>query len=1241
MLGPRWFRFVIIAVALWLAPAPAAAQAGSGTDIITGVVTGEDGRPITDATVEAYSLETQVTRRAQTDTRGRFTILFPDGGGQYRMTGRVIGMAPRIELLQRHADEDRLVWNVRLTGSAVTLDPITVRAGPQIVRAPDGPTPGSTERAFNGDQLARLPTDATDLALLASLVPGVVPISATDSSATAFSVAGLGPDANALTLDGLLFGTSSIPQEGLRQTRVVTSTYDVSRGQFSGGLIASTTRSGSNVVQGSSQYQLRDDDLAVTDDSSAFAQGFSQHVISGGVGGPIVRDRLFLFGSFQARLRSDPQQTLLSANRADYPRLGVHPDSVTRFLSLVNGLGVPTASVPGGDTRSNDNLSALARLDYVLSNSHTLTLRGDWSGTSQDPTRLGTLTLPQTGGLLSTGGGGAMLTLTSRFGATLLNEARAYLHASRNDGDPFTQLPAGRVQVASDLPDSTRGVSTLVFGGNSGLPTRSRSTSFEASNELSLLPGSGGHRFKIGGSFTAERAHNVVGNNRLGTFTYNSLADLEAGRPASFRRTIGATERRSDNYRWGLYAGDVWIVRRPFQLTYGLRLEGSAFGNPPEYNPAVDSAFGRRTDRLPTEWRLSPRAGFTWTLGGTAFQPGAGFQPGRIPTPPTLVIRGGIGEFRSQPPSGLVALARSATGLALSSAEVVCTGLGVPVPTWNQYWADPGTIPDECAASGPPATGGFQPARTVTLFADGFEASRAWRGSLGVEKRLTQLFRLTIEGSFSRGVRQSGFRDLNLVSAPRFTIASEGDRPVYVAPGDITATTGAPRFNASRADSAFGQVLEAQSNLRSRSEQFTVGIGGLVFRRGIQMQTSYTWQRTQDQATGARGGSTAGDPRVVEWARSDFERRHSFLATLTYPFSQSLEITSIGRLTSGSPYTPTVGGDVNGDGSRNDRAFVFVPGGATPEAAGIQRLLAQSSSQVRECLQSQIASVAARNSCTGPWQYTLDFQLNWRPASFGLNRRLTVSVVTVNFPRGLDELLHGGADGAKGWGLATRPDNTLLYVNSFDQATQRYAYDVNERFGATAGSATAFRPPFQIGVQVRMTIGPDRMRQALDAMRAAGRRGAAVGAGAPGGQTGFRGPVFSSAEALARIESALPNPAGAVLDLKDSLGLDSAQIVLLMPLRDSLAARNTRRLDSLRAAVGTGNNPDFVRLMPILRPLFEAGRNEVAQATVAVRAILTAEQWAKLPESVRNFQLGPRPGQIQERRPGAEERRRP
>lgn len=1216
-----------LALALLLAAPLPAQGVGAATDIITGVVSTAAG-PVADANVEAYSLETQVTRRARTDARGRFTILFPDGGGQYRMTVRAIGMTPRIEVIQRHADEDRLVWNPRLAEGVVALDPITVRGGaPQMVRAPEGPTPGSTERALNGDQLARLPVDQTDLAALAGLVPGVLTIGATDSSATAFSVGGLGPDANALTLDGLLFGAASVPQEGLRQTRVVTSTYDVSRGQFSGGLISSTTRSGSNVVQGSSQYQLREDDLAVSEEDSPFAQGFTQHVISGGLGGPLVRDRVFLFGSLQARLRSDPQQTLLSAQSNDFPRLGVHPDSVARFLSIVNALGVPPTSVPGSSTRSNDNLTGLARLDVVLSNAHTLTLRGDWRGTSQDPTRLGSLALPQTGGVMESGGGGVMATITSRFGTSVINELRGYWQSSFNDGSPYTRVPAGRVQVASDLPDGTRGVSTLTFGGNAGLPSRSNARSIEATNELSWL-GISGHRVKIGATFVSEQSTSVPGSNQYGTYTFNSLADLENDLPASFRRTVIVPERESQNYRWGMYAGDVWMITRPFQLTYGLRLEGSAFGEPPAYNSAVDAAFGRRTDRLPAEWHLSPRAGFSWTIGqrnqsggggfgGGGFGGGQGGGPGGFQggfTPPTAVIRGGIGEFRSQPPSNLVAQARSATGLTQSSAEIVCAGPSAPTPDWDQFWSSPNNIPGQCA--GPSGPGGFQASRTVMLLEDGFEAPRAWRGSLAVEKRLTQLFRLSVEGSVTRGVAQSGFRDLNL-GAARFAMAAEGGRPVFVGDGDIDPASGVARFSASRVDSAFGQVLEARSNLRSSSEQLTISLGGLL-GRGIMLNTSYTLQRARDQFTGARGGSTAGDPNVAEWSRSSFERRHSFLTTVTYPLSQSVEITGIGRLASGAPFTPTVGGDVNGDGSRNDRAFVFDPASGAPEAAGMANLLSQASGGVRKCLERQVAAVASRNSCTGPWQYSLDFQANWRPTFFGLNRRLTISVVTSNFLRGLDELLHRDA---KGWGITTQPDNTLLYVTGFDQASRRFSYAVNERFGSTAGTATAFRPPFQLGIQLRLSIGPDRARQALDAMRAGGQRGGNVVT-----TGGFRGPVVNATELIARIESALPNPAATALELRDSLRLDSAQIALLAPMRDSLAAHNAARLDSLRRAFGEGEaSPQrLMQAMPTMRPLFEAARSEISQAIVTVRAILTPEQWAMLPENVKTFQIGPR-----------------
>jgi hypothetical protein len=1223
MLRMRVWCVLMVGALLALAPARAHAQVGMGTDIITGVVTAEDGSPVQDATVEAYSLETQVTRRAHTDARGRFTILFPDGGGQYRMTVRVLGMTPHTALVMRDADEDRLVWNVRLQSSAVTLDAIDVNS--RQLRPGEGPTPGSTERAFSPDQLSRLPVDPSDLASLVSLVPGVLPIIGSDSTASAFSVAGLGPDANAVTLDGLLFGNTTVPQEGLRQTRVVTSTYDVSRGQFSGGLVASTTRSGSNVVQGSSQYINRDEALAVSPGDSPYTQGFNQNQLSGGLGGPFEKDRFFVFASGQARLRSDPQQTLLSGGDADFTRLGVSPDSVRRFKSILQGLGLPPASVAGGATRASDNFSGLLRVDYVLNNDHTVTLRGDWNGTSQDPARVGALALPQTGGQVKTTGGGVMGTVTSHFGATVLNELRGFWQASNNDGDPFSLLPQGRVQVASILPDGTQGVTTLVFGGNAGLPTRASSSSFEASNELSWLPGAGHHRFKLGGSWLTERSDNLVGGDQLGTFTYLSLGALSADLPATFRRTLGISERRSYDQQWGIYAGDVWSITRPFQLTYGLRLEGSSFGDPPAYNPAVESAFGLRTDRLPTERHLSPRAGFSWTLGSAPAMGGFPFQPA------TWVIRGGVGEFRNQAPTSLVAQARAATGLGLTAAQVSCIGPAVPSANWGTYFTDPDSIPAACASSGGPQSSGFAAAPTVAVLAPGFEAARAWRASLSVERRLTQLFRISVEGSLTRGVRQPGLTDLNLKDTAQFRLASEGNRPVYVAPGSIAPLTGAPSFIASRVDTSFGSVLEAQSKLDTRSEQLTATLGGIV-GPGIVFQFSYTWQHSRDQQTGLRG-TTAGDPNVAEWAPSDFGRRHNFVLTATYPFSTALEITSVGRLTSGTPFTPLVGGDVNGDGQRNDRAYIFAPSASSsdPVAQGMARLLAGASSSVRSCLEQQVGTVAGRNTCTGPWQATLDFQLNWRPAFWGLNHRLQISVVTYNFLRGLDELLHG-VNGAEGWGLQTRPDGTLLYVTGFNPATNSYAYQVNERFGATYGSATAYRPPFQIGIQARITIGPDRMRQALDAMRAGGavRGGFAgfggVGGGAGGGEGGFR-PAFSPEALIARVDSALPNPAGIALAMRDSLGLDSSQVELLVPLRDSLAVRNTGRVDSLRHVfqrVGNSPNPNqIMTLMPQLRPLFQAARDDVSKAIVDVHAVLREDQWTKLPDALKNFQMNP------------------
>jgi hypothetical protein len=674
-------------------------------------------------------------------------------------------------------------------------------------------------------------------------------------------------------------------------------------------------------------------------------------------------------------------------------------------------------------------------------------------------------------------------------------------------------------------------------------------------------------------------------------------------------------ERTSHALAGALYAGDVWAPNAMVQLTYGLRMEGSWFGAAPPYNPAVDSVFGRRTDRLPSEWHLSPRAGFTLSLGPRN-------ERGRFVEPPKLVLRGGIGEFRNRMPAGLVSQVYAGTGIDSAGAEIVCIGPGVPTPDWNAWVADPSTIPDACAASGP-GPGLTRAARTVTLLGDGFDASRAWRASLAAEKRLSALFRLTVDASFSRGVAQVGYFDLNLVPTPAFTLATEGNRPVYVPESDIAAATGAVRFTGSRADPRFGQVVEARSNLASQSWQVTAGLGGIL-GRGILLQTSYTHQHARDQATGLRG-STAGNPNVAQWARSSFERRHQFLATVTYPVGTSLELTSIARLTSGSPYTPTVGNDINGDGSRNDRAFIYAPDAGSPEGDGMARLLSGASGRVRDCLTGQTGRVAGRNTCTGPWQPTFDLQVNWRPSFLGLNRRLMVSVVTVNLLRGIDELIHG-ADGAKGWGSSPRPDPTLLYVTGFDTVAGRFQYTVNGRFGATAGSANAFRPPFQIGVQARFTLGPDRRRQALDAMRG---RGGGQGGGQPGGGAGMPGGLGAAAgnpgEFLSRLETVLPNPAALVLERRAELALSAEQVMRLETLRDSFALRNRTRADSVRAVVEReGATGDPARLLAVLRPLVDEGRRDGDTVLQSIRALLTPEQWNRLPERLRQPRRAPR-----------------
>jgi hypothetical protein len=1213
------------------------AQVGSTTDILTGTVTNTAGVPIPGATVEAKSVETQVTRRTRTNSDGRYTILFPDGGGQYQLTVRYVGMAPATLTIAHVADEDRLVTNVRMSENATQIQGVVVRARPTPREGPDRPTPGSQERNLTPDQVARLPIDPADLALLATLAPGVVGIEATDSTSSAFSVAGLRPDANTVTLDGLTFGSSTVPQDAVRNTRVITSSYDVARGQFSGGQIASTTRSGSNFKQGTFNYSLRDDQLAwEAGDETAFNRGYTQNQLSGGFGGPIVKDKLFVFGSAQVRRRTDAVPSLVNADAVTLERIGVSRDSVDRFFSIVQGFGLtPGASLE--DSRDADNYSSLVRVDWLASGGHTLTLRGDFRGTGQDPTRVGTLSLPQTGGNQKSSGGGIMAVLSSNFAGRFINELRAYGQTDQRHSDPFFFLPSARVQVSSDLADA-RAITTLAFGGNAGLPQRSTSKSLDVSDELSWLPGNGAHRIKVGALFSGSRFEQDATTNRLGTYTFNSLEDLEANQPSIFTRTLSPRLRTGTGINSALYLGDTWRQSRSLQLTYGARLERTEFNGVPAYNPEVDQLFGSRTDAIPTETHASPRVGFTWALGGNGTggalggggfggrggRGAAGRRGGQGPgnaganSGVPLIVRGGVGEFRSTIPTSLFSAAQNATGLSQSESQLYCIGPFVPTPDWSIWTGDDSAIPTTCAGgavNAPPITA--RP--NVTVFDKDFGAPRAWRASLGVQRRLFDRMQLSVDANYARGVNQYGFRDLNLAATPRFSLGAENGRPVYASPGAIVPATGAVSIISSRVAPQFGQVIAISSDLQSESEQLVVAANGIT-RAGAIFNVSYTLSRAKDQSS-AGGGSatggfssatTAGDPNVREWAPSNFDRRHSFVGTVTYPFNEGLELTAIGRLSSGAPFTPMVASDINADGARNDRAFIFDPSAATDTgvANAMRRLIDKSASRIADCLTSQIGTVAGRNSCIGPWQPSLDLQVNYRPRAFGLDRRLMISMTTVNFLGGLDQLINGQKN-LHGWGSFRAGDPTLLYVRGFDPSAERYLYQVNERFGAQRSGQGSVVLPFQIGFQARYSIGPDRTRDLVRgalAQRAAGRFGGPGGGGA-GGAGGF----------ASRFERVLPNPITQILARKDSIALTDSQVVRLTTLRDSLDAKNTRVSEAVRKEIDkAGANPDPGALFAALRPKLEEGRANTQKAVAEAKLILTAQQWAQLPDRIKN-----------------------
>ena len=1175
------------------------------TDVIRGHVTNAEGLPLPGVRVNATSIPGNVTREARSNNQGAYQIIFPGGPGDYMMGFALPGYNYRQFEIKRLADEAVLIADARLTVIQLDTLVVTAQSAQRVSRTPTPDVSGTEQTVTPGE----LPPELQgNIAAIAASLPGVVLVPGLDGEPDGFSVLGLGADQNSVTLNGMGVGANTLPRDAAISTSLSTSPYDPSRGGFSGGNFNISSRAGSNFRQRGMSLQMTSPQLQWTDRAGrALANEYANVSLGGLASGPISRNRSFYSLSYELGRQARDNQTLLSTSELGLRTAGIAPDSVTRFLGILQGQKIPTAPGLVRDSRLSDNGSFFGSVDFAPPSSSSgqsfgLTFNGNWR--RQAPVGGSATQLGSASGERTAWGGGVQGRHSGYFGA-ILSESSLGVDLSSDYGEAYLDLPAGRVRVSSVFGDGGDGVQSLVFGGNQGLDAASRSTSAILQNSLSWFDDANKHRIKLATELQYAGSAQDQSSNLLGSFSFNSLADLEAGRPASFSRNLTARERSTGRVSAAVSLGDSYRRTPNLQLQYGVRVDAGRFTTAPEYNALVESALGRRNDRVPNPVSVSPRIGFSWTVGRE--QEIASFTGAA--QAPRAVIRGGVGVFANNLGPGQLGSALDNTGLAGGAQQIMCVGPAAPNPRWEEYAGDPDAIPGRCA-DGSSGSVFSNAAPNVTLFAPDFRPQRtvrsnlSWNGSV-----LDRRFSLGVEGTYSSNLNQQRFVDVNFDPSSRFTLADEG-RPVYVAPTSIVPATGSVASRGARVSQAFSWVNEIRSDLQSRTAQLSLRVSPIT--RGptrFGWSAAYTLSRIREQVSGF--GSTAGNPLLVEWARSG-QGPHQLNYNLRYSFFDAVHVSWSGWFRSGSAFTPMVAGDVNGDGyGSNDRAFVHAPsGGADPTvAAGMRQLLQSASPATRECLETQLGTIAQRNSCRAPWSSWASLNVTLDRAKFRMPQRGALSFSLSN-PLGAADLLLNGSGKLKGWGQNPFPDQSLLYVRGFDAQSQRYRYEVNQRFGATRPEFLTIRAPVMLTASMRLDLGPTRERQTVIQQLSSGR--SAPGTRAP--------------EQLLRfsITSSIPNPLAVILRSQDSLRLAPVQA-------DSIASMNRRytyRADSLWAPVA--------KRLATLPEEFDEG-DAYDQYLVArraqldmlmamgpeVRRMLTPEQRRKLPPAILNL-LDPR-----------------
>jgi hypothetical protein len=1131
-MSPR-LRHARCGLALFVAGAAPSLAPAQTPDTLRGRVTTDSGAVIAGAEVVATRAPDRAFKSALTDASGNYQIIFGEGTGDYLVHVAALGRESARARVKRIGAETTLAHDFQLKSAVQKLQTVTVNARPdKPERDRPFPTTRTGESGHNVDGVsAAIPPDARgNIAAAAATVAGVA------TTPNGISVLGLDPSQNRTTLNGMSFSGADIPRTARTYTHVAASAFDPSRGWFSGAEVDVSLDQGNIFSFMPLTLTLDAPALQYTDrTSTALGQKYANILASLGRSGSFRRDKMNYAVAVDASHRTSDFASLERAGPDLLERSGVARDSVTRLLGILSAAGIPFSSGSLSNSRTSDNVTFIGRIDHASYNITSFNEeKATWGLVGY--AKLGRSSLLGVGPTTVAMHGGdntqqiwSVQSLYSSYfhNQEYLTEAKSSFSFKRDRAEPYLRIPDARVLVSSDFPDGLDATTSLAFGGNGALALDAREWTWETNSVTRFYASKRSHhRVQLTADSRIDGFSQAAADNTSGTFAFNSVADVAANVPSSFSRVLNAPTSSAREWNAFTSLGDYWRKSATFQLLAGARLEANRFLDRPGYNAQVEQIFGVRTDEAPAGFHASPRLGFTWIRKpageGIRFSQIGMWNIGSL-----SYIRGGIGEFRALLPASALSQAMIATGLPGGATYLTCIGAASPTPEWSAYGMDPATIPQQClsGAGVPPAFADAAPA--ITLFDKSYQPPRSWRGNLSYASNLGPLL-YSVEGIYSLNLNQPGRRDLNFTDLRQFTTSAEG-RPIFVPSTSIVPATGVVSTVEARKSTLFGPVISNQSDLRSVSRQLTVNLSpSFELATSWYMSLAYTLSSVRALASGF-DAPTFASPLVREWARGDLDARHRVQLQAGKTIKR-LTVTLFGTFQSGLPFTPLVGGDVNGDGLFNDRAFVFDVASPPDSAvgAGLRALAANSSKRTRDCLSKQLGRAALRNSCEGPWTASLNANISTMfemPHSFG--RYMTISLAMSNPLGGLDQLLHGSSH-LRGWGLQAYPDPVLYNVRGFDSSAEQFRYEVNPRFGNTQPATSIVRSPFRLTVDVSVNIGPGLPMQQLTRMVSAGR----------GGRPG---PRLSAADIKKRYSRNVPDPYRRILDESDSLLLTEAQ----------------------------------------------------------------------------------------------------